>query len=503
MWMPRAILSLSLKESRSFRRAILVAAGFLAALLVVSGPARAEAGPAELKQLVDSYAANRDFNGVVLVAQHGRILYRGAHGLANREWQVPNVGEGVFRIGSLTKPITAILVMQLVEENRLRLEGTLGDYLPVLYANTPAASVTVAQLLNHTSGVADLPRSYEDPWWNTQARLSFEPEDFAKAWIPGTLVSAPEAEWRYNNNGYFLLGLVIEKVTGASYEANLRSRILDRAGMKDSGLYHASDLIPRLATGYQTRPDLSLARPMPIDPSVSFAAAGLYSTVDDLLRLDRALQGDLLLAEHSRQAMWTDHRSNYGYGWEVENWTLPAGGAYKVESHTGSVPGYQSYWLRAEHDRSVVIILDNYWQGETVATLGKELMAVLHGEPIALARKSLGNLLIPLATSQGVAGMTRAYEGLGAAASEYDTSEKALNSLGYRLLRMKRVPEAVAVFQWNANAHPESANVYDSLGEAHRTNGDRDQAIRSYKKAAELAPSDTRIPGILKALENR
>ena len=189
--MPGAMLLFSVKGSRSFCRAILLAATILAVFAGTAGTAKAQAGPAELKQLVDSYAANRSFNGVVLVAQHGRIMYRGAYGLANREWQVANTGDGVFRIGSLSKPITAIMVMQLVQANSLRLDGTLGEYLPALYANTPASAVTIAQLLNHTSGVADLPRSYEDPWWNAQARLSFEPEDFAKAWIPGKLASAP------------------------------------------------------------------------------------------------------------------------------------------------------------------------------------------------------------------------------------------------------------------------------------------------------------------------
>lgn len=499
--MPSAILQFSMERKRSLLCMAFVAAGALVLLIGIAGQARAAASPAELEQLVDSYAANRDFNGVVLVAQHGRILYRGAHGLANREWQVPNAEDGVFRIGSLSKPITGILVMQLVQENQLRLGGTLGEYLPALYAGTPAAAVTVAQLLNHTSGIVDLPRNYEDPWWQTQARLSFEPVDFAKAWIPGTLQSAPGAEWRYNNNGYFLLGLIIEKVTGASYEANLQRRILDKAGMKDSGLYRASELIPRLATGYQTRQDFTMARPMQIDPSVSFSAAGLYSTVDDLFRLDQALQGDSLLTAPLRQAMWTNHRSGYGYGWEVENWPLPEGGNYKVESHTGSVPGYQTYWLRVEQDQSVVIVLDNYWQGETAASLGRELMGVLHGKRVTPARKNLGTLLVPAALSSGVPGMTRAYEALGSAASQYDTSEQALNSLGYRLLRMKRLPESVAVFEWNARAHPESVNVHDSLGEAYRANGQRGQALGSYRKAAALAPADARLLAVLKELE--
>lgn len=496
----RSSVAFILKRHRASLRALPFMAALLMVLTGMVGPAGAQVRPAELKQLVDSYAANRGFNGVVLVAQHGRVLYRAAYGLANREWQVPNTPEAVFRIGSLSKPVTAILVLQLVQENKLRLDGTLGEYLPALYGDTPAAAVTVAQLLNHTSGIADVPGSFDDPWWQTQARQSFTPQGFAQAWIPGKLQSAPGTVWRYNNSGYFLLGLLIEKVTGASYEANLRSRILDKAGMRHSGLYHASQVIPRLAEGYQTLPDLSLARPMPIDPTVSFSAAGLYATVDDLFRLDRALDGDTLLTERWRQAMWTGYRLDYGYGWGVEQWHSPSGGAYKVVSHTGSVPGYQSFWLRSEQDQSTVVILDNYWQGDTVVTLGKDLMEVLHGKPVALAKKNLGDLLIPLALSQGLQGMTQAYEQLGANAGQYDVSEKSLNALGYRLLRMQRVPEAIAVFQWNASAHPQSANVHDSLGEAYRANGQRDQALRSYRKAAELAPDDARLRGILKEL---
>ena len=484
-------------------RPALVMAVLLAILTGIPRSAMAEASPAELKQLVDSYAANRNFNGVVLVAQHGRVMYRAAYGLANREWQVPSSADSVFRIGSLTKPVTAILVLQLVQEDRIRLDGTLGEYLPALYGGTPAAAVTVAQLLNHTSGITDLPGNYNDPWWQTEARQSFTPEDFAKAWIPGKLQSPPGTTWRYNNAGYFLLGLIVEKATGQSYASNLRQRILDKAGMKDSGLYQARDVIPRLATGYETKPDLSLVRPMPIDPTVLFSAAGVYASADDLFRLDRALHGDALLTERWRQAMWTNHASDYGYGWNIEKWPLPSGEKYTVVSHTGSVPGYQNYWLRAEQDDSTVIILDNYWQGDTVVTLGRDLMEVLHGKPMTPVKKNLGDLLVPLAISQGAEAMTLAYEGLGTNVNQYDVSERAVNTLGYRLLRLKYVPEAVKVFQWNASTHSGSVNVHDSLGEAYRANGQRDQAISSYRKAAELAPDNAHVREMLKELETQ
>jgi D-alanyl-D-alanine carboxypeptidase len=119
-------------------------------------------GSPNFRRLVDSYANHRGFNGTVLIARGGKVLFRRSYGQADAQWAIPTQPEALYRIGSLSKPLIATLVLQLVEQGRLQLNGTLGAYLPALYAGTPASSVTVAQLLSHTSGLADVPARYDD-----------------------------------------------------------------------------------------------------------------------------------------------------------------------------------------------------------------------------------------------------------------------------------------------------------------------------------------------------
>ena len=471
-------------------------------LLMCSAVALAKQPPTadELRRLVDSYADHRGFNGTVLVARGDQVLLRAAYGQANVEWATPNRVEGRYRVGSLSKPLVATLTMQLVQQGTLRLDGTLGEYLPALYAGTPAAKVTVAQLLSHTSGLADVPGRYTDPWWQTAARRSYAPMDFAREWIKPALLESPGQQWRYNNNGFFLLGLLIEQATGQPLADNLQERIFAPAGMAASGVFNGRSVLERLAEGYTRTAEGTLVQPQWIDPSVSFAAAGIYTTVDDLYRFDRALYGERLLSHDTRRQMLTAQASHHGFGWNVDDWTLPDGARLQVVSHTGSVPGYQSYYLRSESHEDCVIILDNFWQGALVVTMGQDLMEVLNGKPMQPAKRSLDDLLTPIAYRQGPKAMTAAYEGLGARRDDYDHSERALNALGYKLLRAGRKDEAVSVFEWSVAAYPGSANTHDSLGEAYRAAGRLDEARESYRTALKLDPASRSARAALEAM---
>ena len=483
-----------MRQLRNVCGAVLFLCGFFAnANANANVPATAD----QLKQLVDSYADRRGFNGTVLVAREGKVLLRAAYGQANVEWAVPSQLDGRYRIGSLTKPLVATLTMQLVQQGKLRLDGTLGDYLPDIYAATPSASVTVAQLLSHTSGLADLPGRYTDDWWQTAARRSYVPTDFAREWIKPTQLEAPGQQWRYNNNGYFLLGLVIEQVTGQSLARNLQDRIFAPAGMTSSGLFTDAAVLKDFAQGYTKTPEGKMVHPQWIDPSVSYAAAGIYASTDDLYRFDRALYRDSLLNADMRRVMLQVHAASYGYGWGVEEWKLADGSMLPVASHTGSVPGYQSYYLRSEPHQDAVIILNNFWQGSVVVAMGRDLMEVLNGKPVQLAKRSLDDLLTPIAYNEGLKAMTQAYEGLGARGDEYDRSERSFNGLGYKLLRAGKQDAAVRVLEWGVAMYPDSANAHDSLGEAYRAVGRLDSARGSYQTALKLDPTSKSAPAAL------
>jgi len=481
-------------------RILAVACFILSCQLAFVRPAFAREGQPDFRQLVDSYARHRGFNGTVLVARGGKVLFRGSYGQADAEWSVPNGPDGRYRIGSLSKPLIATLVMQLVEQGHLKLDGTLGFYLPDLYGGTDAAPVTVAQLLSHTSGLADLPARYDDVWYQTEARRSYAPLDFAREWIKPKLLEQPGVKFRYNNNGFYLLGVIIERVTGQKLVDTLQQRLFGPAGMTESGLFSERDVLPKLALGYSRSPAGVLEHPSAINSSVSFAAAGIYSTADDLFRFDCALYGSQLIRPETRALLFQVHSAAYGFGWNVGQWTLPDGRSLPVVSHTGSVPGYQSYYLRSELNQDCVIILNNFWQGALVVQMGQDLMEVLNGKPMQLSARSLDDLLTPIAYREGTQAMVAAYQGLATRRHEYDLSEKAFNTLGYKFLRAGRLDDAIAVFGWAVHLFPQSSNTHDSLGEAYRKAGKLTEAVRSYAAALALDPTSTSAKKALEEL---
>ncbi len=489
---------------RIFRRALLPLMLAISPV-ALSACATAQNGTANaqldsrLAETIDSYVRNRDFNGVVLVANAEGVILHQARGMSSLEQGTQLGPDDVFRVGSLTKPITAVLVLSLVSEGRLSLNGTLGQYLPELYANTPASGVTVEQLLSHTSGLKDVPANYTDPFWQTAARQTYTPEIFARTWVPPE-ISSPPGKYRYNNNGFFLLGLIVERVTGASYADALQQSVLAPAGMTHSGVYGVSTVVPHLANGYAKSNFGVMERPMLIDPTVSYAAAGIYSTANDLLAFSRALASDRLLPASLKARMFTDNGNQYGLGWGIERWAAADGQLMTVQTHSGSVPGYQSLFAQAD-DGTVVVILDNYWQGATVVEMGRTVFAIAHGAPAGKPKRLLSDLLTPIAARNDVDAMETAYRSAPIEGEEaYDVSEGALNSLGYSLLRKGMKDPAIRVFEWNAAAHPQSANVHDSLGEAYLSVGRKDDARRSYENALRLDPTSASAKAALAAL---
>ncbi len=443
----------------------------------------------KLQNLVDSYAVNQGFSGTVLLARGDRILVHSSYGQANKEWDVANTPSTIYRLGSISKPFTATLVMKLAKDGLLSLDGNLGQYLPELYAGTSIENVTVEQLLSHTSGIKDFPGNVNDPWWQTTARQSYEPENFAREWIKPVLIEESGSKWRYNNSGFILLGLIIEKVTKKPYIEAMREHIFEPAGMKNSGLFNGREIIPNLASAYSRTPDGGFEQPFVVDPSILFSAGSLYSNAMDIYRFDRALYKDNIIGTKTRKNMMSvKAQGPYGFGWGVEEWTLSDNRKLPIASHTGSIPGYQSYYLRSEPNQDFIFIMNNNNYGAIVLDMGNALMRALNGEEVPLAKRKLEDLIMPIALKQGSEAMITAYENLSDERSQYSLTPRNYIALGYKLLGLKKVDEAILVFQWSVSDHPNHANSHDSLGEAYRINGQLDKALSSYEKAVMINP---------------
>jgi CubicO group peptidase (beta-lactamase class C family) len=330
-------------------------------LLVLPMPCPAQhvsSDPAiQINQIMQAHSAAAEFSGVALVARGGHVVYQHAFGLANREWSIPNDLDTKFEIGSMTKQFTAMLVLQMVNEGKLRLDGHLSDYLPY-YRQDTGYQITISELLSHTSGVPNftsLPGFLDGP----ESRAHHTVQEFVQKYCSGNLQFAPGTKFDYSNSGYFLLGAILEQVYGESYEDLLQQRIFGPLGMKNSGYTHSDTLIPRRAAGYE-RTSLGFQNARFYDMSIPFSAGALYSTAGDLFQWDQALYTEQLLPAKLRDLMFKPNLEDYGYGWIM---LIPASGApYAGESipmHGGAIFGFQSVIQRIIQHRELIVLLDN------------------------------------------------------------------------------------------------------------------------------------------------
>ena len=314
------------------------------------------------------------FNGTVLVADHGKIVFSKGFGLANREWNQPNAIDTKFRLGSLTKQFTAMLVMQLVEQGKLKLDAHVSDYLPD-YPKATGQKITIHQLLTHTAGV---PSYTSLPSYENASLLPATPAAFVSTFSALPLDFEPGTSWKYSNSGYFLLGALIEKAAGKPYQQVLEEQIMKPLHMQDSGFDLAETILPHRAAGYDRTPE-GIYNTTYVDMSVPYAAGALYSTVLDLYKWDQALYTTQLLSEAGKARMFKADRQHYAYGWMNLKMALGAD-SVGLLSHSGHVNGFGTYLLRVPQDRQLVVVLDNEG-GQHVQELSLDLLRALHHQP--------------------------------------------------------------------------------------------------------------------------
>jgi CubicO group peptidase (beta-lactamase class C family) len=328
-------------------------------------------------EVLSHYAQCGYFQGVVLVARHGEVIYSRGVGEANLAKHVPNTSQTKFGIASITKQFTAALVLQEAAEGWIRLDGTVSDYLP-WYRKDTGQRMTINQLLHHTAG---LPADYDNPEFcdTPQATNHFEPQEFAEKFCQPDLVAEPGKQWAYSNCGYVLLGLILERETGKRFEALLNERILRPLGMKDSGMDQNDLALLGGATGYTRHAGPRYTEGPALDRSHIFSAGAMYSSAEDLLRWNQALSATNFFPENIRHAMFNPGICNWADGWFVTKIPPNAPGAGNLLAEMrGDMPGNFFTWvLRYPEQDTVIIVLRNGY-GST-EHLEDNLQAVLFG----------------------------------------------------------------------------------------------------------------------------
>ena len=293
--------------------------------------------------------------------------------MASLEWQVPNVPEAKFRLGSLTKQFTATLILLLQQDGKLNVNDPVSKYLP----DTPPAweKITVANLLSHTSGIPSLTGFKDFPTWAMNPHSHNEEIAFFR---DKPLEFEPGSKFEYSNSNFILLGSIIEKVSGKKYVDLLRERIFDPLGMKDSGLDTDELVLPKRAEGYRPGPhgpELARSESM----TIPWSAGAIYSTTGDLLKWEHGLFGGKVLNADSLKAMTTPGKGKYGYGVFIEDHD-----GTRVVSHGGGIEGFNTSLKYAPEKQIAVVVLSNV-NGVAPDAMSGQLMDTMLGKQVVLA----------------------------------------------------------------------------------------------------------------------
>ncbi len=380
-----------------------------------------------VKKYVDHYV----FNGTILVADHDELIYHKSYGNAHIATGEPkdnqkntlNKVNTQFGIGSITKTITAVMVMQLVENNDLKLEDKISQHLPN-FPKEKGDRISLHQLLSHRSG---LPNYFEIPGWtNGQFNKSMSVAEFENVIYRLPLKFEPGTSYEYSNSGYFLLGKIIEKVTQKNYLQALQENLLVPAKMTRTGLQLNNDKPPHLASSYQFSGKKGF-RQAQINPELFRAAGDMYSTAKDLFSFEQALLGGKLLSKDSLDRLFKPGRS---YGWNQLK-VATANQQLDMVSYSGQLMGFNSMLSVIPKDKFTVILLGNIGTSHYERmNITHEIISLLYDMPIA-SDKLRASLYLHRALYQG--NLTDAIQEIKSNPDEFQLDRQGIQSLAQQV----------------------------------------------------------------------
>lgn len=342
---------------------------FIVALLPM--PSSAQPISKKIDRILAQQHQQNHFNGVALVSVDGEIVYEKGWGHANESWEIPNTKTTKFRIGSCTKPLTATLIMMLVEEGKLKLDDPVTHFFPDL-SQKNAKKITIRNLLEHTSGLPDYTGL---DFFEERMHVKNEPSEFIKNFWNKELRFEPGTVLKYTNSGYYLLGVLIEKITGQLYEEVLDGRFFDPLNMDRSGLYRNDTIIKESARGYIHENGMLKKAPY-VNYSVAYSSCGVYSSARDLYKWQQAFYKNRLLPEELKQKMLEPRFKHYGLGFTIATDTLQNGTSVTTFGHEGGIFGFRSLLHMFENRNHLIVLLDNH-DHNNLKAIAKEIRSVI------------------------------------------------------------------------------------------------------------------------------
>ncbi|GAB4512497.1 MAG: hypothetical protein Tsb004_18380 [Allomuricauda sp.] len=456
----------------------------------------------KLDQLFSYCYENGIFNGTVHITKDGKTLLNKAYGFADIEQTQKLKTSSSFYLASLSKHFTAFSIALLEDDGKLKYDDAVRQYLP----DFPYPNITVKHLLHHTSGIPEYQKMLNQQKEKLASRYEKTGQKVTNSELAGIMTKMqlpldfePGTNFEYSNSGYMYLALIVEKVSGNSFADFLEKRIFHPLQMTSSGLIGDNNA-NNTVLAYKTT---LYGEQMPYTVPNFFGIygdGGIYSSADDLAKWDKALRNHTLLNKEKSLALYKTSMVNgkespYGMGWFVRE--LPFNGA-KAVTHSGIFVGYTNSMFRELGNETTSIVLSNNSHSSN-AEINGAMVRILYGLPFEFPKIPASKILSKTLLAEGIQKVEVFYEDQKSN-EKYDFSEGELNRLGYDLLELNKKDEAIAIFKINVKAHPESANVYDSLGEAYLKSANNEMALKNYRIALEKDPENLNAKKIIERL---
>jgi CubicO group peptidase (beta-lactamase class C family) len=459
--------------------------------------ASAQTKTARLESLMRTYHDYNMFDGAVLVAENGKIIYKNAFGLANREWNIKNTPDTKFMIGSVSKPLTAVLMLIQVQKGLVDLDKSLATYLPE-FSQKPAGQVTIRQLLSHTSGMPNYDITKD--FFPRVSRQYFERDDYMKLYMDSALSFTPGSKYNYSSWGYFTLGHIIEKVTGKSYAQAMKDDIYDKLGMANSGSYYHTQIVNRRATGYDYIPGGYTSSDFR-DQSNTMGTGDIYSTVEDLFKFHLGIQNNQVLNKELTAAMLKPgiKPADYGFGWFNKNFKYTITDSVTANFHLGMTEGFISFLIRIPSSNSFVVILCNSSPTDFFG-IAKNLVATLYNRKVNI-KQPVHKAIEKLIADKGARAAVNEYAKMKADTGHYYIDWISMNFIVEQLLTLKRLDDALIIAEHNASEFPDKDLVMVTMGNVYLKLNRKEEAITAYKKALAIYPGYEEAKSRLRELE--
>lgn len=449
----------------------------------------------KINLILEKYHQFDLFNGSALVAQNGKVILNKNYGKADMGWNIDATSDTKFRIGSITKQFTGMLIMQLKQEGKIKLDDKISQYLP-WYNKSVGNRITINHLLSHTSG---LPNYTDFP--DFKIKMIFENlsnKDFAIKYFKDNPGFEPGTKQSYCNTGYYLLGLIIEAITNKPYEKVLKEKIFDVIGMNNTGIENPKQIISNYAQGYDFDYDGYQKTDYINMKSSIFSAGAMYSTADDMYKWDSALYGSFLLNEENKQIYFTPYLDGYANGLVIQKHSnfLKSGKDVTTMAHSGGINGFSCNIARIPEDKIYVVLLDNTRAGKRAGQLEAvidDIFEVLYHNKVNIPKPLvIYEVYKKMKSSSVEEGILYLKDIKKNKFDSYNFNgfENELNRLTYKFLGEGKSDDALKIIDYAVSEFPNSSNIYDTRGEIYFIKKDYNASKKEYQKTLELNPNN-------------